>query len=93
MSDYSSKQRTLRVNGEVLKGVGAGHVQFVDAPISACALLCLDLFETNNLNILWVAADVREMEKLHESVLALLGWKMWFCSSPWKRIRPCSANT
>ncbi|MDF7825283.1 transcription-repair coupling factor [Pontiellaceae bacterium B12227] len=62
---------TLRANGEVLKGVGAGNVQVTDAPISAQALLCLDLFQTLENNILWIAADVREMERLHESIHTL----------------------
>ena len=71
MLGESFKQRTLRVDGEVLKDVGAGTMQLADAPVSAQALLCLDLFQTNGVNILWVAADVREMEKLHESILTL----------------------
>ncbi|HEY5621922.1 MAG TPA: transcription-repair coupling factor, partial [Pontiella sp.] len=41
------------------------------APISSQALLCLDLFRTANVNILWTCADVREMEKLHESIQTL----------------------
>ncbi|NLX26624.1 MAG: transcription-repair coupling factor [Lentisphaerae bacterium] len=62
---------TLRVNGAVLNGVTYGYAQVADAPLSAQALLCLDLFQTTGTNILWVAADVREMERLHESIKTL----------------------
>ncbi len=62
---------TLRINGEVLKDVMPGTAQVADAPISAQALLCRDLAQTTNL--VWVAADVREMERLHESIQTLQG--------------------
>jgi transcription-repair coupling factor (superfamily II helicase) len=65
------KRSTLRVDGAVLKGVSAGNARVADAPISAYALLCLDLFRVAGLNVLWVAADVREMERLHESLQTL----------------------
>jgi transcription-repair coupling factor (superfamily II helicase) len=42
-----------------------------DAPISAQALLCLDSFHKLQNDILWIAGDVREMERLHESVCTL----------------------
>lgn len=67
----SKRDGTLRVDGAVLNGVGAGPARIGDAPISAQALLCLDLFATTGTNILWVAADAREMEKLHESLRTL----------------------
>ena len=67
---------TLRVNGAVLKGVKAGNIQVADAPISVQALLCLDLFQTLEQNILWIAADVREMERLTESIHTLTS-KEW----------------
>ncbi|MDF7800447.1 transcription-repair coupling factor [Pontiellaceae bacterium B1224] len=62
---------TLRVNGAVLKSVSSKNLQVTDAPISAQALLCLDLFQTLEKNILWIAADVREMERLNESIHTL----------------------
>ncbi len=69
----SGNQRTstLRVNGAVLKGVSTGTARAADAPTSAQALLCLDLFQTGKTNVLWIAADVREMERLHESIRTL----------------------
>ena len=59
---------TLRVDGAVLKGVKGGIAQVSDAPISAHALLCLVIFRTQGMNTLWIANDVREMERLHESL-------------------------
>ncbi|MDZ8117195.1 transcription-repair coupling factor [Pontiella agarivorans] len=71
MSFQEKKISTLRVNGEVLKGVSTSSIQLTDTPISAQALLCADLFQTLEKNVLWIAADVREMERLHESLLSL----------------------
>ena len=71
MSGSSLKNSTLRVNEAVLKGVSAGNARMEDAPISAQALLCLEILQTLKTNILWVAADAREMEKLHESIRTL----------------------
>jgi transcription-repair coupling factor (superfamily II helicase) len=68
-SDF--KNSTLRIDGAVLKGISAGTIKVADTPVSAQALLCLDLFQSGNLNILWNAADVREMERLHESIQTL----------------------
>ncbi len=68
----SSKKSTLWVNGEVLKGVSSGIAQITDTPISAQALLCLNIFKNLEINIVWNAADVREMERLHESLITLL---------------------
>jgi len=62
---------TPHVDEAVLKGVGGGLAQVSDAPISAQALLCLDVFRTCGINLLWVATDVREMERLHESLRTL----------------------
>ncbi len=71
MTFKEMKRSTLRVNGEVLKGVTAGALRVADAPISAQALLCLDMFELQERNILWIATDVREMERIHESLRTL----------------------
>jgi transcription-repair coupling factor (superfamily II helicase) len=60
----------LRIGAPVLDRVTGAHLQVADAPISAQALLCLDLFQRGH-NLLWVAADVREMERLHESMHTL----------------------
>jgi hypothetical protein len=65
MTFNEQKESTLRVNGEVLKAISAESLQVSDAPISAQALLCRDLFQTLEKNILWIAADVREMERLN----------------------------
>jgi len=62
---------TPRVDGAVLKDVMSGAAQVCDAPISAHALFCLDAFRTCSINLLWVATDVREMERLHESLQTL----------------------
>ncbi len=59
---------TLHLGEAVLKDVATESVQVNRAPISAQALLGLDAFHHLNINILWIAADVREMEKLHESI-------------------------
>lgn len=72
MSIKQAGNSTLRVNGEVLKGVMPGTAQVADAPISAQALLCLDIYHVLEHSILWIAADVREMERLHESVHTLV---------------------
>lgn len=72
MSIEHAGKSTLRINGEVLKGVGPGTVQVEDTPISAQALLCLDVFQRTETNVLWIAVDVREMERLHESVRTLV---------------------
>ena len=66
---FDSTDSTPRVDGAVLKGVKGGTAQVSDAPISAQALLCLDLFRTHGTSTLWIANDVREMEKMHESLL------------------------
>jgi transcription-repair coupling factor (superfamily II helicase) len=71
MTFEEQKVSTLRVNGEVLKGISTETLQVSDAPISAQALLCLDLFQTLEKNVLWVAADVREMGRLNESIRTL----------------------
>ncbi|MCF7849479.1 MAG: DEAD/DEAH box helicase, partial [Kiritimatiellales bacterium] len=49
----------------------------IDAPLTAQALACIGLFEKDQRNVLWIANDVREMEKLHESVCTLVSndWK------------------
>jgi transcription-repair coupling factor (superfamily II helicase) len=66
-----SERSTLRVNGAVLEGITGGNLRVQDTPICAQALLCLDIFQQRNLDILWVAEDVREMERLYESVQTL----------------------
>ncbi len=71
MSAEQKNNRTLCVNEAVLKRVTPGTAPTSDAPISAQALLCLDIFEQQKTNILWIAADVREMLRLHESLLTL----------------------
>ncbi len=43
-----------------------------DAPITAQALFALGVFRHLKLPLLWVAADVREMERLHESTCTLV---------------------
>ena len=68
---FDSTNSTLRVNGEVLKGVKGGMAQVSDAPISARALLCLDIFRIHGMSTLWIATDVRDMERLHESIRTL----------------------
>ncbi|MCK5676086.1 MAG: hypothetical protein KAH99_03620, partial [Verrucomicrobia bacterium] len=72
MATEEGNNSTPRVDGAVLKGVMPGTAQVADAPISAQALLCLDIFKNLGHNILWVAADVREMERLHESIRTLV---------------------
>jgi hypothetical protein len=96
MSGSSEKNSTLRVNEAVLKGVSAGNARMADAPISAQALLCLDILQTLETNVLWVAADVREMEKLHESIRTLQDRQgaddtVWLFQ-PLERIPPCLGN-
>ncbi len=71
MATHTEKTSTPGVNQAVLKSVTAGSAQITDAPISAQALLCLGIFRSKKLHVLWVAADAREMEKLHESLLTL----------------------
>ncbi|MEN8253933.1 MAG: transcription-repair coupling factor [Verrucomicrobiota bacterium] len=73
MAIEEAKRGTLRVDGAVLKGVAAGAARVADAPISAQALLCLGIFQSLGMNVLWVASDVREMERLHESLQTLQG--------------------
>jgi transcription-repair coupling factor (superfamily II helicase) len=68
------KSSTLRTTEAVLKGVSTGNARMADAPISAQALLCLDILQTLHSNLLWIAADAREMEKLHESIRTLQSW-------------------
>ncbi len=43
-----------------------------DAPITAQALFGLGVFQQQELSLLWIAADVREMERLHESIHTLV---------------------
>ena len=62
---------TLHVNGAVLKQVAPGTAWPSDSPICAQALLGLDIFQSSQINLLWVAADVREMERLYESIQTL----------------------
>ncbi|MDF7807314.1 transcription-repair coupling factor [Pontiellaceae bacterium B12219] len=71
MTYNEQKESTLRVNGAVLKGISTESLQVSDAPISAQALLSRDLFQILERNILWVATDVREMERLNESLHTL----------------------
>lgn len=71
MSTEEQQGSTLRVNGAVLKLVSTNAARVQDAPISAQALLCRDLFRIQGRNILWIAADVREMERLNESIRTL----------------------
>ncbi|WP_372794985.1 transcription-repair coupling factor [Pontiella sp.] len=71
MSFEEKKNSTLRVNGEVLRGVDTRNIRLPDTPITAQALLCIDLFQTLENDILWIAADVREMERLHETLQTL----------------------
>ncbi len=65
------KDSILRVDGAVLEGISTSALQVADAPISAQAMLGLDLFQTLKRNVLWIAADVREMGRLQESLLTL----------------------
>ena len=69
--NVEEESRALRVNGEALNGVGAGAHRVSDAPISAQALLGLDLFETLERDVLWIATDTREMNRLRESLRSL----------------------
>ena len=66
-----STNSTPRVSGAVLKDVKGGMAQVSDAPISAQSLLCLDIFRLHGISELWIATDVREMERLHESLRTL----------------------
>uniref|UniRef100_UPI00356B314F DEAD/DEAH box helicase n=1 Tax=Pontiella sp. TaxID=2837462 RepID=UPI00356B314F len=70
MASAAQTTGTLRIGAPVLDRVAGGPLQVADAPISAQALLCLDLLQRGH-NLLWVAADVREMERLHESLHTL----------------------
>ncbi len=71
MENELRKKRTPGINRAVLQGVTAGNMQVAEAPITAQALLCLGLFQFMDHPVLWVAADVREMERLYESILTL----------------------
>ncbi|MBN2685202.1 MAG: transcription-repair coupling factor [Pontiellaceae bacterium] len=71
MIDIENSDSTLRVDGAVLKGVSSGFAQAADAPLCAQAMLCLDIFQSTKTNVVWVAADVREMERLYESIKTL----------------------
>ncbi|MEN7973685.1 MAG: CarD family transcriptional regulator, partial [Verrucomicrobiota bacterium] len=73
MSIEQTDNSTPRVDRAVLKGVTAGTAQVADAPVSAQALLSLDIFQSREINVLWIAADVREMERLYESIQTLQG--------------------
>jgi len=73
MATEEGNNSTPRVDGAVLKDVMPGNAQVADTPISAQALLCRDIFQKRELNILWITADVREMERLHESLQTLQG--------------------
>jgi len=66
--ENQEQDSTPRVDGAVLNGVNADQLQIIDTPISAQALLCRQLFQSKERSILWIAADVREMERLFESV-------------------------
>ncbi len=68
---HAEKTSILEIDPAVLKGVSAGNAQIADVPVSAQALLCLDLFRIKTLPILWVSTDAREMNQLHESLLTL----------------------
>ena len=68
----SNKQSSPQINPELFQNISPGGMQIIDMPISAQALLCLDAFRSG-INILWTAADVREMERLHESICTLQG--------------------
>jgi transcription-repair coupling factor (superfamily II helicase) len=72
MNNRTDSGSTLCVSEAVLEGFQPGRVRVADAPVSAQALLCLDLFSAGSLNILWIASDVREMERLHESIRTLM---------------------
>ncbi|MDH3982552.1 MAG: hypothetical protein OES84_06570, partial [Kiritimatiellaceae bacterium] len=72
MATEEKKECTLRISGEVLKCVTSCSMQVVDTPITAQALLCRDMFQTQKTNMLWIAADVREMERLYESLQTLI---------------------
>ena len=71
MSSNRTKNSTLRVNEAVLKDVFRKNVQIEGAPVSAQALLGLDIFYALKTNLFLVANDVREMERLHESICTL----------------------
>ncbi|HEY5652981.1 MAG TPA: hypothetical protein VIR63_01255, partial [Pontiella sp.] len=66
----------------MLKDILPGTAQVWDTPISAQAMLCLDLYKNNQINILWIATDIREMERLHESLRTLSKYKNRFPSQP-----------
>jgi transcription-repair coupling factor (superfamily II helicase) len=68
MANHSEETSTPRIDRAVLKGVSAGRVRMADAPISAQALFCLGVFQYQKRPVLWIAADAREMERLHESI-------------------------
>jgi len=74
MEHIESGNSTPRVNEAVLKGVTSGTAHVADTPISAQALLCRELTGS----VLWIAADVREMERLHESICTLQGHPLLF---------------
>ncbi len=71
MAPHGTLIGTLGIDRTLLEGVGPGSATAADAPVSAQALLCLDLFRQAGTNILWVATDVREMARLHESIRTL----------------------
>ena len=78
MTIDSAQASTLGVDRAVLEGVAPGTAQVADMPICAQALLGLGIFQTLETTILWVAADVREMERLHESICTLGGHPLLF---------------
>ncbi|VGO14135.1 Transcription-repair-coupling factor [Pontiella desulfatans] len=72
MAVEENKTSTPGVDPAVLKRFTGKHARVVDAPICAQALLCRDIFQILKQNVLWIAADVREMERLHESLRTLV---------------------
>jgi len=60
------------INSEVRRILLSTNPRLADIPLTARALLCIDLLLYEHCSILWIAESVREMEKLHESILTLI---------------------
>jgi len=71
MQQTNKNDSTPRVSGAVLEAVTQMRLRVADAPISAQAMLGLGLFQDAAQNVLWIATDSREMERIYESLRTL----------------------
>lgn len=71
MDHHDKENIALQVRGKICDAVPSNGGWIEDSPVSAQALLAIDLFRTREKHLLWIAEDVREMEKLTESIQTL----------------------